>query len=206
MIPAIVGIPIKPFSVAKGRLSGMLDAKQRSALGRAVAARTASIVAESGPLPVVVTDDDGVAGWAKGMDLGVLPEGLTGARGLNAAAAAVAHVAAGEPWAVVHADLPIAVAGDFAAVWSLLDHEPAVLAPSHDGGTNVLAAHEPINFAYGPGSCTTHLRTFGGAAVVARIGLAHDLDTPHDLVYMRTLSRGRWLRSLLEVIEASPAT
>ncbi len=204
MIPAIVGVPIKPFGVAKQRLASVLDAKQRSTLGRTVAARTTSMIALSGARPIVVTSDDGVARWAKSLHLDVLPEQLAAPPGLDRAAHSVAGAARNEAWAVVHADLPLATEADFEAAWAALDSRPGVVAPAHDCGTNLIAASGSLDFSYGAGSFIRHLRRLSGAAVVTRPGLAHDLDTPHDLAVMRSLRSGRWLRSVLEVIEASP--
>jgi len=206
MIPSIVAIPIKPFGVAKQRLAPVLDAKQRSVLGRAVAARTASIVAESGALPVVVTGDDGVARWAKGLHLDVLPEGNDGSTGLDRAAATVTKAAHGGSWAIVHADLPISTADDFRSVWARLDTASAAIAPAHDAGTNVIAGSGSARFGYGPGSFARHLAITPKASVVVRQGLAYDLDTPADLAFMGRLAAGSWLRSLLDVVEASPAS
>ena len=204
MIPAVVGIPIKPFGVAKQRLSPVLDAKQRSVLGRAVAARTASMLALSGAVPVVVTSDEEVARWAKSLHLEVVPEAIGGRPGLDRAARTLADAAGGEAWAIVHADLPLATANDFIAVWDGLGANQAAIAPAHDGGTNVVAACGPLAFSYGPGSFARHRTALPHAAVTVRTGLAYDLDTPGDLALMRALDRGAWLRSVLEVIEASP--
>lgn len=204
--PAIVGIPIKPFGVAKQRLSPVLDAKQRSVLGRAVAARTASTIASSGVLPVVVTSDDGVARWAKSLHLEVLRESISREPGLNRAAQAVVVAAGDEPWAIVHADLPLATSDDFDAMWEALEDAPSVIAPSRDGGTNAIAAHGPVHFRYGPGSYIAHRSGLPTSVVLVRPGLAYDLDTPADLDHMRRLAAGGWIRSLLDIVEASPGS
>lgn len=198
MIPDIVGVPIKPFGVAKRRLGPAVDAATRSRLGRAVAANTLTMVAASGAIPVVVTGDDGVAEWARAGGFGVLIE--PPGEGLDGAAAAV--TAGSGSWAVVHADLPLMTVADLAAAWRAAD--PAVLAPSVDGGTNLIAGSGPMRFAYGPGSFHRHLAARPGASVVTRPGLALDLDTPEDLAAVLALGAPDWLVDLLAPMPALP--
>lgn len=197
MIPDIVGVPIKPFGVAKRRLGPAVDAATRSRLGRAVAANTLTMVAASGATPVVVTGDDGVAEWAQAGGFAVVIEPPGG--GLDGAAAAVTGA---DSWAVVHADLPLVTVADLAAAWR--GAAPAVLAPSVDGGTNLIAGAGPMRFRYGPGSFHRHLATMPGASVVTRPGLALDLDTPGDLAAVLALGAPDWLVDLLSPIAALP--
>lgn len=191
-IPDVVGIPIKPFGVAKARLAPILDAAQRSAVGKAIAANTARAVAASGAVPSIVTSDPGVAAWATDHGWGVIAEPPGG--GLDGAAAATVVEAAGGTWAVVHADLPSVDTADFTAVWRTLG-AGGVIAPSRDGGTSVIAAHAPLRFAYGPESFHRHRRLLPEAAVVTRPGLALDLDTAADLLLALELPGGAWLKS-----------
>ena len=60
----LAAIPIKPFGVAKRRLSTRLDAPARSRLGKAVAARTAAAATDAGALVAIVTGDADVAAAA----------------------------------------------------------------------------------------------------------------------------------------------
>lgn len=193
MIPDMVGVPIKPFGVAKGRLHPVVDAPGRSRLGRAVAERTIMAIAASGAEPAVVTGDDAVAGWARAKGWKVIAE--PPGEGLDGAARAVV-AAAPDAWAIVHADLPTATPHDFLAVWDAFG-ERAVLVPSRDGGTAVIAGRGRFPFAYGPGSFHRHLGAVASAVVVTRPGLALDLDTPSDLVSAGLLAGGRWLAALL---------
>ncbi len=195
MIPAVVGIPIKPFGVAKARLAPVFSAPQRSRLGRVIAAHTAHAVAASGADPAIVTGDAGVARWARRNGWEVIAEPAGG--GLNGAATAVVTAAAGAPWAVVHADLPTVAPSDLVAVWAALKRG-CVLAPSHDGGTSVIAGKRALAFAYGPGSFHRHLHLEPRAAVVCRPGLALDLDTAADFTIAASLPGGAWLRSAVE--------
>jgi len=199
MIPNLVGVPIKPFGVAKRRLGPAVDAATRSRLGRAIAANTLVTIAASGATALVVTGDRGVAAWARagGWDVLVEPAGV----GLDGAAAVVA-AASPRSWAVVHADLPLLGVDDLTAAWDA--DERVVLAPSRDGGTNLVAGVGPMRFSYGPGSFHRHLAQAPGAAVITRAGLALDLDTPADLVTVLALGAPDWLIGLLSPAPVLP--
>lgn len=195
----LAAIPIKPFGVAKKRLSPVLDAEQRSILGRAVAARTGAAVAAAGAEAVIVTGDDGVAAWAKELGMSVIAEDPRGRGGLNGAAATAARHAAGMgiPWAIIHADLPLADEADFRRVVQAAGRSPSIVA-SYDGGTNVITGFDPgFDFSFGPGSFRRHLARMPRATVVPRAGLALDLDTPRDLALARRAPAGAWLESVL---------
>ncbi len=190
----MAGIAIKPFGVAKARLAPVLDAAERARLGMAVAAHTIRAVAGSGAAPNVVTGDAGVAAWARSHGWDVIDERPGG--GLDGAAAAVVDAAGNRPWAVIHADLPIVTPADLEAVWAALEHGP-VVAPSHDGGTSVVAATGPVTFSYGHLSFHRHLAALAGATVVSRPGLALDLDEPGDLEAALASPEGAWLEGVL---------
>ncbi len=196
MTPAIVGIPIKPFGVAKARLATVLDARARSRIGRAVASHTIRVVADAGASPYVLTGDAGVARWAHRHGWPTLAEPARG--GLDGAAAATVAAAGGARWAVLHADLPLLAAPDLVAAWQ---RPGVVLAPAHDGGTSLVVATGPFPFRYGPHSFHHHLQVVPHATVVSRPGLALDLDTPRDLEVALALPHGAWLRRLVDRIE-----
>ncbi len=189
----LAGVPVKPFGVAKARLSPRLDGPARRRLGQALALRTADVVAAAGAEVAIVTGDAHVSGWAASNGLEVIPEP---GPGLDAAAAAVVAAAAvsGRPWALVHADLPIVEPSDIEAVLAALAGQRVVLAPARDGGTNVVAGEVPFPFRFGPASFHRHARHAAGrAAVVTRPGLALDLDTPADLGAALAHPGGAWL-------------
>ncbi len=195
----LVGIPVKPFTVAKARLGAVLDSGSRRRLGKAIAARTARCAAETGADVRIVTGDDGVAAWADRLGFQVLEEPAGG--GLDGAAGAVAAAAA-DAWAVVHADLPLLSSREL--TMALATPGPA-LAPAHDGGTNLIKSSGPFGFSYGPGSFRRHRAALPSAMVVVSPGLALDLDTARDLEVARRLDAGRWLAALLDD-EAAMAT
>ena len=148
---------------------------------------------------MIVTGDEGVAGWARARGLQTLDEGEH-SRGLDgAAAAAAAHSQnLGVRWAILHADLPLVSPADLHAVFTT---EGPAIAPSHDGGTNVLVGSGvDFTFSYGPASFHRHLACKPGAAVVTRPGLALDLDTPRDF---RRALRSRSGAGLTDLVSAS---
>jgi 2-phospho-L-lactate guanylyltransferase len=192
-------IPLKPFEAAKGRLGTVLSPRARARLGAATASRVVGACRDAGFPVLVVTSDPGVRRWAAGLGVGTAGEPAGGGLDGAAAAGAARALAAGDAYAVVHGDLPIVRAADVAAALGRLRPGSAVLAPSRDGGTNLLAADTPLRFGYGPGSFRYHL---GASAhlrpeVVVRPGLAVDLDTAADLAGAARLPGGEWLAGFL---------
>ena len=194
-------IPVKPFGVAKARLAPVLDARGRSRLGKAVATRTVQTAMTAGLQVTVLTADDGVARWAKGLGAEVLPEPPR-STGLSNAATAAVELAArrGVRWAIIHADLPLLtppLVEDFVHAIPSGGH---TLAPSYDGGTTILGGYgRTFPFSYGPASFGRHLRSAaaqGPVAVFVRTAVALDLDGPADLDAARRHPDGAWLEAL----------
>lgn len=180
----LIAIPVKPFGVAKARLHPVLNAVQRSLLGRTVASHTAGEAVAIGARVAVITGDNGVARWATDLGVEVVRESSEFGPGLNGAGAAAVAAAErdGSDWLILHADLPLVTRVDLAA--AIGRHRPGrhVIAPSYDGGTSLIMGTGAFPFSYGPGSFHRHLQAAGNTAeVVVRAGLALDLDTPGDL-------------------------
>jgi 2-phospho-L-lactate guanylyltransferase len=177
-------VPVKRFSAAKGRLTGVLADADRAALAEWMASGVLHVVAE---VPTFVAcDDDEVATWAQRMGATVIwGPGL----GLNAAVDdGVAHIAVNgyDHVLVSHADLAIPEA--------LLDVAHAgriTLVPDRRrDGTNVMSfpATHPVRASYGAGSFARHLRqalAMSSVAVEVRGDpeLSLDLDTARDLAH-----------------------
>jgi 2-phospho-L-lactate guanylyltransferase len=179
-VQLLIGIPVKPFGVAKARLSEQLTPAQRSLLGKNIAHHTALEATKTGAHVAVVTASDAVASWARHMSVDVVTE--SGENGLNGAAADVVGAAGDLPWMILHADLPLLTSNDLLAAIDRWEEGRTVISPSHDGGTSLIMATGPFPFAFGPGSFHRHVKAAGaGAAVIIRTGLALDLDTPRDL-------------------------
>jgi len=195
----LAGIPVKPFGVAKRRLGTTLDARQRSKLGRAVAAHTAATARAAGFEVAVVTGDDGVRAWARGLGLETVAEETSHLPGLDGAADALRTAAAqhARRWVVLHADIPLVSANDMAALLEAV-HRGDVIAPSYDGGTSALSTTAALTFRYGEGSFHRHLRQIPDATVLVRPGLALDLDTEADLREMLRRRPGGWIVDLVK--------
>jgi 2-phospho-L-lactate guanylyltransferase len=183
-------VPVKAFTDAKVRLSGVLSPEQRRQLARGMAE---AVLKAARGLPVtVVCDDAEVAEWAsaQGAEVVWAPQ-----RGLNAAVAlGVEHLAAAgaDLVTVAHADLPLVT-----DLSGLAEVGKVVLAPDrrHDG-TNVAGVPASVGFcfSYGPGSfrrhCDEATRLGLEVQVVERSDLAWDVDVPADLSYLT--AEARW--------------
>lgn len=196
----MIAIPVKPFGVAKRRLSPVLDPRQRRRLGRAVAAHVINTALRTGCAVGVVTGDDGVAGWARRLGASTIFEPPGG--GLNGAAAEAARAARRKDLAVMflHADLPTLEPADLTEALDATPEGGILLSPSHNGGTSLIAGNlDSFRFAYGPASFRLHLAEAGrvGHRLLVRPGLALDLDGPEDLAIASRLPAGRWLGPLL---------
>jgi 2-phospho-L-lactate guanylyltransferase len=177
-------IPVKRFTAAKGRLTGVVTDADRAGLARWMASRVVDVVAE---MPTFVAcDDDDVAQWAGERGAQVI---WCAGFGLNGAVDEGVDriIAAGfDHLLVTHADL--------ARPAGLLDvARPGriTLVPDrrHDG-TNVMAfpAPTPLRASYGGGSFSRHLEqamAFDEVALEVRsdVHLPLDLDTHRDLVH-----------------------
>ncbi|MDJ0790306.1 MAG: NTP transferase domain-containing protein [Acidimicrobiia bacterium] len=164
-------LPIRTFA-GMTRLSAILGPEQRRKLAIKLGTRIVTAGRAAGLDVIVVTPDPGVGQWAS--DIGVRVAHDPGS-GLDDACTATVASSTG-PWIVAHADLPLVTAQSLTTVNSALDSQP-VLAPSRDGGTNVVAGRGAFPFAYGPGSFARHLSLVPDAAVIVRPELAIDLDT-----------------------------
>lgn len=193
----LAAIPIKPFGVAKQRLSKRLDAATRSRVGKAIAERTAAAATDAGALVAIVTGDAGVKRWAQGNGYLIIVEPDAPNSGLDGAAEAAVFEATRRqrPWAVIHADLPLVTPTALHAVFAAAE-QGTVLVPSYNGGTNIIAGRgASFRFAYGKASFHRHLAMNTGARVLTNPQLALDLDTTDDLD--RALGSGGWLSTFI---------
>ncbi len=178
-------IPIRSFD-GMSRLGSVIGPADRRVLAMRLARRTVSACREAGTIVSVITNDAAVRRWAD--ELGVAWIAEPSPEGLDAAARTGVASAAGDPWLVIHADLPAVGPDDVRAACSMVPSD-TVLAPSHDGGTSLIGGTlSDFPFRYGPGSFHRHVSALGGhAAVLIRPGLALDLDRPRDLDAFRRL-------------------
>jgi 2-phospho-L-lactate guanylyltransferase len=176
-----VVIPIKSFTLAKGRLADSLSPTERDGLARRMAAQ---VVEAARPLPTwIVCDDHGVARWAMAAGAGVL---WRPSPGLNPAVTASVQFLARlgfDRVVIAHGDLPLATdltwVGDFDGV---------TIVPDRRGeGTNVMAVPVAAGFvfAYGADSASKHRQEAERLGLPLRVvdddELGWDVDTPDDL-------------------------
>lgn len=174
-------IPVKSFTVAKGRLSDTLTASQRQELAQSCAE---TVIAAAQPFHTYVAcSDDSVATWARSHGTSVVH---CPTPGLDAAVATARIAAQHDGFThviVAHADLPCAESFEH------VPHEGKVSAipDRHLDGTNVLSFPIDSTFstAYGPGSFDNHQQLAVAAGlsfvVINDEQLALDLDTADDL-------------------------
>lgn len=187
-------IPLKGFPVAKGRLSPVLDQQQRSLLARTTAGRVVRACADGGFDITIVTGDEAVTAWAGQHSATVIPDP---SQGLDAACRVAIEQCEG-PWIIVHGDLPLLDGAAMSDARTTLAGGGSVIAPSRDGGTNLLGANERIRLSYGPGSFHRHLAALS-TPVTVRIDIKTliELDTPGDLTAAAGLPGGAWLSPFL---------
>jgi 2-phospho-L-lactate guanylyltransferase len=188
-------VPLKDFREAKERLA--LSPENRSSLTQAVAEHVITACWEGGMTPLVVTGSESTREWAAALGADAVAE--TPGEGLNAAAARGAAQAGGGPWLVVHGDLPLLSAEDIAGVGDLLAQGGVVIAPSRDGGTNLLGSTGHFDFRYGESSFHRHLAAAASrkVSVVIGAGTAIEVDVLPDLEAAARLPAGAWLRQFL---------
>jgi 2-phospho-L-lactate guanylyltransferase (CobY/MobA/RfbA family) len=140
--------------------------------------------------PHVLTSDPGVTAWAAQNDVRVL---IDAGGGLSAAVTSGVAEHAEHEWLVMHADLPLVTATALTQLADSASRHRFALAPSLDGGTNVIAGSGPFPFSYGPGSFHRHLASVPSAAVVSSPALSVEIDTE---MHLRSLGSHRLPSSL----------
>jgi len=167
-------VPMKSMDLAKGRLSGVLDAAGRRSLAQQMLEHVLATLREAGLANVQVASAD------------------NGTGDLNADVAAAARRAeqqGARELLLVMADLPYLTAADIAALIEAGRTSDIVIAEAKDGGTNALLLRPPtvLQFAFATARPSAafhadHARNAGiEPAIVRRPGLARDIDTPDDL-------------------------
>jgi 2-phospho-L-lactate guanylyltransferase len=200
-MPIVAGVPVKSFSAAKMRLAAAIAPDARIALSQEMARRTCALLAEAGARPLVLAADTEVARWAQALAHEVvLDEGSD----LNQAAATAITVASGQPWLLLHADLPLLDSEVLATLLAAVEDGQSVIAPSRDGGTPAIGASvTTFDFGYGPSSYHRHLRRLAPTdpKVLIDPRLAIDLDEPSDLEVVRR--RVPWIATILDSLDPS---
>ena len=196
-VPVVAIVPVKTFSLGKGRLADSLSPLNRERLGQIFAERTVEIAESAGLIPLVVAGDSAVGEWAL---LNGIPSSPDPGEGLSAAAAegvAWAGLSSAD-WMVIHSDLPLLTPGDLEPHLDEIGGGGVLLAPSADGGTSVFGGSGQVNFSYGPGSFSRHFAANPESKVAVSLGLLHDVDSPNDLRSAQIHPRGVWMAGLLQ--------
>jgi 2-phospho-L-lactate guanylyltransferase len=200
-MPIVAGVPVKSFSAAKMRLAAAIAPDARIALSQEMARRTCALLAEAGARPLVLAADTEVTRWAKALAHEVV---LDENSDLNQTAATAVTVASGQPWLLLHADLPLLDSEVLATLLAAVEDGQSVIAPSRDGGTPAIGASvTTFNFGYGPSSFHRHLRRLAPTdpKVLIDPRLAIDLDEPSDLEVVRR--RVPWIATILDSLDPS---
>ena len=180
MLLAVI-VPVKSFTVAKGRLASALDDSERETLARTCAERVVRAAAPA-PVYVVCTSDD-IAGWAAALGARVVRQVSNGLNGAVHDGWRQAQADGADHVLVAHADLPLVTT--FAHV--PVEGEVTLVPDRHNDGTNVLSMPAGVDFVlhYGPGSFVAHLEEVNLRGLPHHVlhddDLALDLDTADDL-------------------------
>jgi 2-phospho-L-lactate guanylyltransferase len=191
--PVWAVVPVKPFHLAKRRLTPVLDAPERARLARlmfedVLDAVTASRKVLAGTL--ALTADEKAAEIARRRGVRVIAEGPPS--GLSAAIRQAIRCLAAAPrdgMLVVPADLPhLTPAAIEQVVLQLEGPEAVSLVPAlEDGGTNLIACR-PAGVVlphFGTQSFARHVAAARRAGIAPAIlessDLGRDIDRPHDL-------------------------
>jgi 2-phospho-L-lactate guanylyltransferase len=168
-------VPLKTAGQRKTRLAPTLSPPERDRLAQALFDRVIGVLAASPAVGRISVLSEARPARA---DLDWLPD-----RGLGLNAELQALEIAG-PRLVIHADLPLVTPDDVEALLAVARGGGAIAPDRHGTGVNALAldAGFSMEFRFGPGSFARHQEQAGDRlAVVARPGLALDVDTPDDL-------------------------
>jgi 2-phospho-L-lactate guanylyltransferase len=207
-------VPVKRLAMAKTRLSGALSPAERCKLSVAMLSDVLDALRGTAGMAgtVVVTSDEAAAELASRYGASVVAEPADAAleSRLQAAAAVRAGIVAARLRGARHVlylpgDVPLVEPAVLERVLAAGHQGGSIVRALRDDGTNALLcdARHPVEFDFGPGSCTRHRRAAGERGVTLQLvdepALALDIDVPEDLARLRSASpRGetaRWLRS-----------
>jgi len=171
-------VPIKQGAASKSRLSGVLDDTARLALMHRMAANVLRALQQcpaidSRTIVSPARPDSWLGGWVE-------DEG----RGLNAEVAQWRERLGCAPALVIHADLPLVSSLDIRTLLAAAELHGSAMATDRAGlGTNALALGngQAFDLRFGVMSRLHHTAQIPVMAVLQRVGLMVDLDTPDDL-------------------------
>ena len=202
-----VVVPVKPFAIAKRRLSGVLSESERALLARAMLHDLLTLLSRCQRVSGVlcVTREAGVEALAPICNAEVLPEAQAGLS--NSVAQAARHLVTRGigNMMMLPTDVPLATSDEVDMVIAKHGWAPAVtLVSDEEGyGTNALAISPPdlMPFRFGRHSFVAHrdaALALGARVQTLRVpGLALDVDTPEDIRRLLTCDRASATSALL---------
>lgn len=181
-------LPVKRFGEAKQRLAVAMTPAARANLAEEMFRHVfATASAFAGPAAIIViSNGPDVLDFARSQGGAALTEHSP--TGLNSAlqqAAGFARYSGAAKLLIAASDLPLLSVADLAA---LAQQHCAVASDRHGNGTNALLwpASPLPDFCFGENSFARHLEAARAAGhephIIARPGLAHDIDLPADLM------------------------
>ena len=185
-------LPVKAFTLAKGRLAPVLTAAERAGLAEAMLRDVIAAVTGSGALDGVYLLGGGDA-QRLAASLGLRWLDDVASPDLNVALDRAAATLAGlqvRTLLVLPGDLPTVQSRDITALLACHEGGLTVSSARSDGGTNALVVSPPnaLAFRFGPHSARRHLAhalTAGlPAQDVALAAFARDIDGPADLCWL----------------------
>jgi 2-phospho-L-lactate guanylyltransferase len=191
--PRII-IPVRPLAEGKTRLAAALSPAERADLNRRffehVLAVATSVVCKGDCH--VISRSAAVRDAARAAGAQAIVETGNDLNGALAQASAVVAGLSDEPVMALSCDLPFVTSEDLAALILAGRDSDVVAACDTEGqGTNALLLRRPgmIRYRYGPGSIAAHRAAAAEAglrfAILARPGLAEDIDTPDQFAAMQ---------------------
>ena len=186
-------IPFRGPEAAKSRLAGALSDADRRALALAMFRHVldVAIACVGRERVLVVTPCAGVAATVSNDGVAVLREASGSLNGALALACDELRERGADRVTIVAADLPLLTVSDLSALMAAAGGGIAIAPDRAGGGTNALSLPLAVrlDLAYGPGSLEAHrsaARRLGlEVALVARPGLASDIDIEADLALLR---------------------
>jgi len=174
-------IPVKAFSLAKGRLSDALTEHARADLAEQMA--TNLVAAQQNLAVAICCDDEGIAEWATSVGAATIWCPDTDLNGAVQHGFTHARETGFDQVIVAHSDLPLASSLDHLLGWAGV----TIVPDRHRTGSNVLCLPASIDFAfsYGVNSYRRHVveavRHRCGLRIVHDAALGWDVDNPDDL-------------------------
>jgi 2-phospho-L-lactate guanylyltransferase len=215
--PVWAVVPVKPFRVAKARLSTALNRVDRARLARVMLQDVLGAMVASRHLlagVIVLTADDEAAAIARGHGALVLNEAAPA--GIDAAIARALDYLADAPEAgmlVVPADLPQLSAASVERIVGFLSAPRAVaIVRAADGGTNLLGCKPAgiVRPSFGPDSFDRHCQAARLAGVtpttLAWSHLDRDIDRPEDLAAFLSLGTATRTHAFLSSLAVAALT